>query len=308
MLNRFELLVLRSILSPVLFVTAVQNVSAQTQASRLELRTAPTRGSPDFDDTVDRYLNKKQPKIVGGIAAADGAYPWQVSPTVSWIADPGQAHFCGGSIYNDRWIVTAAHCLAKLRPEDVVVVTGTNVLRQGVLRINAVRLLVHKDYVPQTNNNDVGLIELFQPLVVGPKTKPIALLETAQEGTVLTSSRSLIVTGWGATSEGGGVVRQLQQVTVPFVTREICNDPLSYNGRINANMICAGKAEGGADSCQGDSGGPLVDDPSGPTPRLAGIVSWGEGCARPGKFGIYTRVANYTAWIARCTATPDTCQ
>jgi secreted trypsin-like serine protease len=307
MLKRFELLVLGSVLSSVPFVTTSQTVSAQTPAARLELRTAPTRGSPDFDDTVDRYLNKKQPKIVGGIAAPDGAHPWQVSLTVSWIADPGQAHFCGGSIFNDRWIVTAAHCLVRLRPEDVVVVTGTNTLQQGVVRANAVRLLVHKDYSPQTSDNDIALIELFQPLAAGPKTKPIALLETAQEGTALTSGRALLVTGWGATSEGGGVVRPLQQVTVPFVTREVCNDPLSYNGKVTSNMICAGKAEGGQDSCQGDSGGPLVDDPSG-TPRLAGVVSWGEGCARPGKFGIYTRVPNYTAWIARCTATPDSCQ
>lgn len=284
------------------------DASAQPQPNRLELRTAPTRGSPDFDDTVDRYLNSKAPKIVNGVDAADGAYPWQVSLTVSWIADPGRAHFCGGSIYNERWIVTAAHCLVRLRPEDVVVASGTNRLQQGVHRTNAVRLVVHKNYVAQTNDNDVALIELFEPLPIGPKTKPVALLDAAQEGQILTSGHSLMVTGWGATTEGGVVVRQLQQVTVPFVTREICNDPLSYNGRVTANMICAGKAEGGVDSCQGDSGGPLVDDPTAATPKLAGVVSWGDGCARPGKYGIYTRVANYTSWIAQCTAAPDSCR
>ncbi len=165
-----------------------------------------------------------------------------------------------------------------------MVVAGTNLLQQGVVRINAVRLILHKEYSPQTNDNDVALIELFQPLVAGPKIKPIALLDAAQEGAALASGRMLVVTGWGATSEGGGVVRRLQQVSVPFVTREICNDPLSYNGKVSANMICAGKAEGGVNSCQGDSGGPLVDDPSGATPRLAAVVDWGDGCARPGKF------------------------
>lgn len=280
---------------------------AQAQA-RLELRTAPVRGAPDFDDAVDRYLNRKSPKIVNGTLAADGAYPWQVSLTVSWIADPGRAHFCGGAIYNERWIVTAAHCLTKLKPEDVVVVSGTNVLRQGVTRTNAVRLVVHKDYVPQTNDNDVALIELFEPLSITPKTKPIALLDDAQEGGILNAGRPLMVTGWGATSEGGNVVRNLQQVSIPFVTRESCNDPLSYNGKITVNMICAGVAAGGVDSCQGDSGGPLANDPSGPTPRLAGIVSWGEGCARPGKYGVYTRVSRYTGWIAQCAASPDACR
>jgi secreted trypsin-like serine protease len=304
MLKRFCFLALVSALSFVPLLATVQTASAQS--SRLEVRNL-TRGSADYDDVLDRYFNKKQPKIVGGVPAPDGAYPWQVSIAASIIADPGQAHFCGGSILNDRWIVTAAHCLVRLRPEDVVVVAGTNVLQQGVTRTNAARLIVHKDYAPQTFDNDVALIELLQPLALGPKAKPVALLETAQEATVYTAGRQLVVTGWGATSEGGGVVRKLQQVSVPFVTRETCNDPLSYNGRITANMVCAGKAEGGQDSCQGDSGGPFVDDPSG-TPKLSGIVSWGEGCARPGKFGIYTRVPNYTAWIARCTTTPDTCQ
>lgn len=294
-------------IAALLLCFAPQVDRAQAQ-NRLELRTAPVRGAPDFDDTVDRYLNRKAPKIVNGTAAPDGAYPWQVSLTVSWIADPGRAHFCGGSIYNERWIVTAAHCLAKLKPEDVVVVSGTNVLKQGVTRTNAARLLVHKDYAPATSDNDVGLIELFEPLAVSAKVKAIALLETADEAGALTSGHDLVVTGWGATSEGGNVVRNLQQVTVPFVTRETCNDPLSYNGKITTNMVCAGKAEGGVDSCQGDSGGPLVDGPAGATPKLAGIVSWGDGCARPGKYGIYTRVPKFAAWIAQCTASPDNCR
>jgi secreted trypsin-like serine protease len=283
---------------------------AQTTATeKLDARKGLTRGAADFDDTVDRYLKRKAPKIVGGVEAKDGAYPWQVSLTVSWIADPGQAHFCGGSIFNERWIVTAAHCLAKLRPEDIVVVAGTNRLEHGVLRINAARIIVHKDYAPLTSDNDVGLVELFDALPSGAaKIKPVALLEAGQEGQVVTPGRGLMVTGWGATSQGGKTVRVLNEVEVPFVTREVCNDPLSYAGKITGNMICAGKAEGGVDSCQGDSGGPLVADPASANPRLVGVVSWGEGCAKPGKYGVYTRVVNYAAWIAGCTAAPDTCR
>lgn len=289
-----------------LICMSLQAGGAEAQ-TRLELRT-PVRGAPDFDDVVDRYVNRKAPKIVNGTPAADGAYPWQVSLTVSWIADPGRAHFCGGSIYNERWIVTAAHCLAQLKAEDVVVVSGTNALKQGVTRTNAVRLVVHKDFVPQTYDHDVALVELFEPLAIGAKVKPIALLDAAGEATAYAAGHDLVVTGWGATSEGGNVVRNLQQVTIPAVTRETCNDPLSYNGKITANMICAGKAEGNVDSCQGDSGGPLVDGAGGASPKLAGIVSWGEGCARPGKYGVYTRVPKFAAWIAQCTATPDTCR
>ena len=281
---------------------------AQGSTPRLEDRSdALTRKSADYDGTVARFLEREAPKVVGGVEAKDGAYPWQVSLAVSLIADPGQAHFCGGSIFNERWIVTAAHCLAGLRPEDVVVVPGTNRLEQGVLRINARKLIIHKNYTILSSDFDVGLIELFDPLPLGAKIKPVALLDAGREAQVLVPGRGLMVTGWGATTQGGRTVLNLNEVEVPFVSREVCNDPLSYGGRVTGNMICAGKAEGKVDSCQGDSGGPLVVDPASADPRLAGIVSWGEGCAKPGKYGVYTRVVNFASWIAACIATPETC-
>jgi secreted trypsin-like serine protease len=261
----------------------------------------------DFDDTVLRFLQNKEPKIVGGQLAAPGEYPWQVSLLVSWIANPNQAHFCGGSIYNNKWIVTAAHCLAGVGVADVHVVAGTNVLLPGVLRVNAARLIVHKDYNAGTTDQDIALIELKTPLALGTTMQQIALLAPAEENAVLVKDKVLTVTGWGATSEGAAVVRDLREVDVPFVTREVCNDPLSYGGRITENMICAGKATGGQDSCQGDSGGPIVFRASGEAPKLVGIVSWGEGCARPGKYGIYTRVTRYNDWVRNCIANPASC-
>ena len=116
-----------------------------------------------------------------------------------------------------------------------------------------------------------------------------------------------VVTGWGATTEGGSKVRDLRFIdNLPFVTRTDCNAPLSYNGAITENMICAGVRSGGVDSCQGDSGGPLTFE-TGTAPKLAGVVSWGEGCARPNKVGVYTRVANYVDWVRACTTDPLTC-
>ena len=261
----------------------------------------------DFDDTVLRFLRNQAPKIVGGKPAAPGEYPWQVSLVVSWIADPNQGHFCGGTIYNNKWIVTAAHCLVRVRAADVHLVAGTNVLMPGVHRVNVARVVMHKNYNGATSDEDIALIELRSPLALGTTMQQLALLEPSEEQSVLVKDKILTVTGWGATTQGAAVVRDLQEVDVPFVTREVCNDPLSYNGKITDNMICAGKAAGGVDSCQGDSGGPIVYRATGSAPKLVGVVSWGEGCARPGKYGVYTRVTRYSSWVRDCVADSAGC-
>jgi secreted trypsin-like serine protease len=279
---------------------------AGADESVLSENTYQTRNA-DFDDAVLRFLREQAPKIIGGKPAAPGEYPWQVSLVVSWIADPNQGHFCGGTIYNNKWIVTAAHCLVGVRAADVHVVAGTNFLMPGVNRVNAARLIVHKNYKASTSDEDIALIELRSPLALGTTMQPIALLDPTEEPSVLVQDKILTVTGWGATTQGGTAVRDLQEVDVPFVTREVCNDPLSYNGKITENMICAGKAAGGVDSCQGDSGGPIVFRASAAAPKLIGVVSWGEGCARPGKYGVYTRVARYNTWVTNCVANPAGC-
>ena len=105
----------------------------------------------------------------------------------------------------------------------------------------------------------------------------------------------------GATEEGGGASKDLQKASVPYADTAVCNEPASYNGGVRPNMMCAGYREGGIDACQGDSGGPLVwQSPGGPV--LVGVVSFGDGCARKLKYGIYTRVSAYRHWIDRAIA------
>lgn len=263
------------------------------------------RGSEPYNETVRRYLNKQEAKIVGGKPASAGAFPWQVSLGVSWIADPYSAHFCGGSVYSDRWIITAAHCAEDLTPLQVVITAGTNRLVATATRRNVKRIIVHKDYNATTTDNDVALMELMDPLPLGSEIKSVTLLPLSSEDSLLIEGAHLVVTGWGATQEGGQPVRDLRYLDdLPYVTRATCNRPLAYDGRITENMICAGRA--GIDSCQGDSGGPLTVETE-TVPKLAGIVSWGEGCARPNKFGIYTRVAKYTDWVEACVSGSATC-
>jgi secreted trypsin-like serine protease len=287
--------------------TIASGASEEPRNTTLNGSTAPHSGSTPYNTAVSAFLAESEPKIVNGKPAPEGAYPSQVSLEVSWIADPVMAHFCGGSVYNENWIVTAAHCVIDTGPQNVVAVVGTNKLLPGVVRHNIKRIVVKGDYDGTSHNNDIALLELYKPLTFDKNTKPISLLNVQNEKTVLRPDQPLIVIGWGATQEGGEVVRDLNFVEVPLVDREICNAPLSYNGQITDNMLCAGPLTGGKDSCQGDSGGPLLLGGNG-TPELAGVVSWGEGCAKPRKVGVYTRVAKYSDWVAACVAKPDTCQ
>lgn len=299
-----------SILFYVLIV-ASSAYAADTQPQRA--RNLPlsaekaTSGSAPYRDAVERFVNKREPKIVGGQPASAGAYPWQISLNVSWIADPYRAHFCGGTVHSAAWIVTAAHCVDGNEPKDIIVIAGTNKLGAGGTRHNVERIIVKSDYNTKNSDNDIALIQLRDSLVLGDAIKAVPLLTVGEEPGLLKRGTSLIVTGWGATKQDGQAVRDLRFVEVPFVERDTCNRPLAYDGRITNNMICAGVEVGGKDSCQGDSGGPLTVNTQS-SPKLAGVVSWGDGCAKPNRVGVYARVANYANWVVSCVVGPEKCK
>jgi len=271
-----------------------------------------TQGSAPYEEAVQRFLKKEQPKplIVGGQPAPAGAFPWQVSLSVSWMADPYMTHFCGGSVYSPNWIITAGHCVVGTNPANLVITAGTNRLTTASIRRNVKRILVHKQFVQRNDGSyehDIALIELFDPLPIGSRIKAIELLTPDIESRVLTEGALLTVTGWGATVVAGLPVRELRFLDdLPLVLRPSCNGPRAYNGRVTDNMICAGLETGGEDACDGDSGGPLMRVSS-KVPKLAGIVSWGDGCGKPYKFGVYTRVANYVDWVTTCVANLPSC-
>jgi secreted trypsin-like serine protease len=271
-----------------------------------------TKGSAPYEEAVQRFLKKEKakPPIVGGHPAPAAAFPWQISLGVSWIADPYMTHFCGGSVYSPNWVITAGHCVIDTNPANVVITAGSNRLTTAAIRKNVKRIIVHKQFVQREDGSlehDIALIELFDPLPIGSRIKPIDLLTPDIESRVLTEGTLLTVTGWGATIVAGIPVRELRFLDdLPLVLRASCNEPRAYNGRVTDNMICAGLETGGKDACDGDSGGPLMKV-SGKVPKLAGIVSWGDGCGKPYKFGVYTRVANYVDWLNTCVANLPSC-
>lgn len=228
-------------------------------------------------------------RIVGGQPATPGEYPWQAMLLLSGNG------FCGGSLIDQKWVLTAAHCVDG-RSVEQVILGAHNLLQTGESTrqvITTRRAIIHPNYNRTTEDNDIALIELNTAAVLNTSVRVVPLAASA-DSSLFAPGVLATVTGWGATREGGSLASVLQEVSVPIVSRQTCNQ--SYSGDITENMLCAGLAQGGKDSCQGDSGGPLIV-PNGSNWKLAGVVSWGNGCARPNFYGVYTVVANYSSWI-----------
>jgi secreted trypsin-like serine protease len=238
------------------------------------------------------------PQIVGGTDANISELPWQVSIAAAQAPSNLTGHFCGGSLIKPNWVVTAAHCLdGETLPKQIKVVTGTDDLNSGGKKLAVTKIIIHPKYNADTNNNDIALVKLAGKA----KMQPISLISKKVEESTLKPDALVTVSGWGYTKENGDVSPKLQEAEVPIVDRQKCNAPDAYDGSITDNMICAASPEGGVDSCQGDSGGPLVVKKTDGKFVLAGIVSWGEGCARAGKPGVYTRVSKYVSWVNQKT-------
>ena len=268
-----------------------------------------------YDQAIARDARHEAWKVVGGKEASEGSAPWQVSLGVSRIADPARAHFCGGSIIAGTWVLTAAHCVNRLTPDKLLIVAGSNRLQGNLVRHAVKRIIVHPGFNASSMDKDIALLELAEPLPLGAHLHAIGLPSLKDEKGLLLKKAQLTVTGWGATLEDGAAVVTLRVLGVPLVPRRSCNRALAYDGAISINMICAGFVAGGADACQGDSGGPLtmvaapgIDSDAKRTPTLAGIVSWGDGCAHVDKVGVYTRVAKFTAWVGACIAGGPGCR
>lgn len=231
------------------------------------------------------------PKIVGGQNATQGEFPYIVS-----LRSKSYGHFCGGSLIAPNWVLTAAHCTKGGTIDEVWIGMLNQKDTAGVEKMKAIKVTAHEKYNSQTMDSDFALIQLSQ----NSSYKPVALNETEILVSEDTAAAPIFATtaGWGALKESDyGLPDMLQKVTVPLVSKTACNDKTAYNGDITDTMLCAGLKAGGKDSCQGDSGGPLVMSNASGDTVLAGVVSWGEGCARANKYGIYSKVSAGATWI-----------
>jgi len=229
-------------------------------------------------------------RIIGGADATSGTYPWMVS-----LQSKDGSHFCGASLLDKQWVLTAAHCVERESADGMQVVVADYNTQQadvGEMKVNVEAIYIHQEY---GTDHDIAVLKLATEV---DKTLVNAASNTFIDG--LAAATPLTVIGWGNTSTTGEEFPEiLQQVEVPLFDHESCKTAYAGVGQtVTGNMICAGLAAGGKDSCQGDSGGPLVIESAGSWVQV-GVVSFGEGCAQANFPGVYTRVGNYVDWIAQ---------
>ncbi|XP_062992929.1 serine protease 27-like [Elgaria multicarinata webbii] len=242
------------------------------------------------------FLNR----IVGGKDSQEGEWPWQVS-----IKMNGE-HHCGGSLITDQWIVTASHCFKHFStPSNFTVLLGALKLSNpGPHSVTAAvrQIILNPTYDGHVRSGDIALVQLEQPVTFSKWIIPICVPDANVN---FTPGHKCWVTGWGDVQardrhQTSDILKKLE---VPIISTKTCNalylqDSGQSKGTldIKKDMLCAGFAAGRWDACQGDSGGPLacrLDD----CWLLAGVVSWGDGCAQKNRPGVYARVTSYQPWI-----------
>uniref|UniRef100_A0A671G293 Polyserase-2 n=1 Tax=Rhinolophus ferrumequinum TaxID=59479 RepID=A0A671G293_RHIFE len=259
---------------------------------------SPTQEPEDLD------CGRPEPsdRIVGGSDAQPGSWPWQVSLHL------GGGHVCGGSLIAPSWVISAAHCFVEtgaMEPmEEWSVLLGVHSQDRPTdgAHVRAVAaILVHDNYSSVELGADLALLRLASPARLGPTVKPVCLPRASHR---FVHGTACWATGWGDVQEADPLPLPwvLQEVELRLVGEAACQCLYSRPGPFNLTfqllpgMLCAGYPEGRKDTCQGDSGGPLVCEEGGRW-FLAGITSFGFGCGRRNRPGVFTAVAPYEAWI-----------
>lgn len=230
--------------------------------------------------------------IVGGVEARKHSIPWQIGLGQRWGSSMG-GQICGGSIVSDRIVITAAHCISSGAQYYVAVGQHSKSSADSYTKkIQVTKAITHPNWnARKIVRYDIAILQLAEPIRFNQGVQPICLPKAGEQ---YSANTNFLVSGWGTTRENGRTSDKLMQLVVPHIETRTCQSYLGSN--VHSDVICAGYLNGGKDSCQGDSGGPLATRSNGKW-TLAGVVSWGYGCARAGNPGVYTNVASYMDFV-----------
>nr|XP_020457521.1 urokinase-type plasminogen activator-like [Monopterus albus] len=266
--------------------------------------SAPTtKLSPAVDTaelTCGERPEKRMHKIVGGSFTAIESHPW--------VAAIFQHYdfLCGGSLIAPCWVLTAAHCFLERQTrkiQDLFVYLGKNAINDTDVereqRFQVEKLIIHQKFNDSNFDNDIALLKIRSRAGgCAVRSASVRTVCLPPFRTQLPPKFQCSIAGYGKERNGAWQFSQrLKQAEVRLLSQTDCRSKLHYGDQITENMICAGSPDWSTDACKGDSGGPMVCELSGRM-FLFGVVSWGDGCAKKNKPGVYTQVTNYNKWIA----------
>ncbi|XP_033230960.1 chymotrypsin-2-like [Belonocnema kinseyi] len=230
--------------------------------------------------------NPLAPRIVNGEDAKSGEIPYQVSLQTTY-----NFHFCGGSVLNENYVITAAHCVVGQIASGIKVVAGTLKLSNPKATHKIQEIIVHKKYNPSNSwKNDIALLKVKVPFNISDELKMISLPKSNQ---IVSENQKAVVSGWGNLRLGGSPPDHLQRVDLIISAQEFCRSVYESMGlSVHDSQICAYDPVDEKGSCHGDSGGPLTVEG-----KLVGLVSWANGCAKTEYPTVYTRVSEFLDWI-----------
>jgi len=253
-----------------------------------------------LEQLEDEISRNTSDRIVGGLQAFPGQFPFIAS--LKRFNYGQYFHFCGGSALSTSYIITAAHCVDDKTAQSIFVSMGDHdkSFKEGSEEmIQADRIFMHWGFDPSNLKNDTAIIRLSRPFSLSNRRQNIKLMpdENKLQNRYYQNKRTdLTVAGWGSLRMNGPSPKILNYVTIPYIDNNTCRRVMSSYSIFSGNLCAGDPKYGQKDACQGDSGGPIVFRGNSGW-ELAGLVSWGVGCAKPGYAGIYTNVAHYRSWI-----------
>ncbi|KFM63809.1 Serine proteinase stubble, partial [Stegodyphus mimosarum] len=278
--------------------TSLITSTTESPSSIFPSTTEKPTSLQDYTKVCGRPMPGPVGRIVGGGNSYFGEWPWVVSLR-QWKKNTF-LHKCGAALLNEFWAITAAHCVENVPLTDILLRLGEYDISHENEPLPYVERRVqivasHPKFDRRTFEYDLALLRFYEPVTFQKNILPIC---------VPSSNNSYVgkyatVTGWGRLREEGPLPDVIQEVSLPVITNKLCESMYQDAGFVEDIpdiFICAGYADGGKDSCEGDSGGPMVIQEDDGRWVLAGVISWGIGCALPNQPGVYTRITKFSEW------------